>query len=121
MDGSSGIRVKSSSNITIRDMEIYGPALKINGTEASNNRERVTGRGTDGKGTGACGQYSQTECSNVDSCNWSSYQDYCIGETAGFYAGVCVGIADSTDILVEGNNVHHCTSAGIRCDRCDNV
>ena len=49
-DGIGAIQVKDSFNITIKNLEIEGPALRINGAEASDNRKRLTGRNQGGCG-----------------------------------------------------------------------
>ena len=35
------------------------------------------------------------------------------------YVGKCIELKAVTNVLVEGNTVHHCTDSAIRCDNCD--
>ena len=48
VDGWSGIKVEGVSDILIQGLEIEGPALRIDGAEASAEHERQTGRDTEG-------------------------------------------------------------------------
>jgi hypothetical protein len=43
IDGFSGILIKDSHDIKIENFNIEGPALRITGEQASENRRRVTG------------------------------------------------------------------------------
>lgn len=45
----------------------------------------------------------------------------CLGDTWSYYAGKGIDIKRSSDVLITGNEVHHCTDSGIRCDVCDDV
>lgn len=37
------------------------------------------------------------------------------------YVGKCIEMKYVENVLIEHNNVHHCTDSGIRCDVCDDV
>ena len=50
IDGGYAIKIASSDDITVKNLEISGPALDITGEEASNYREVLTGRNQDGCG-----------------------------------------------------------------------
>jgi hypothetical protein len=50
VDGWSAFKLKNSIGMAIKNLEIQGPALKITGAEASSNRERITGKDTNGCG-----------------------------------------------------------------------
>ena len=54
-DGWYGIRIKMSEDIIIHNVEIEGVNLRIDGAEATANRERATGLDV-----GGCGGYNGT-------------------------------------------------------------
>jgi len=117
MDGWNGIRIEDSQNITIRNLEIQGPALSITGEEASENRLRLTGRGE-----GGCGEeQDKSSCNARSGCKWSHSIKYCVGTTYSYYVGNGISIIDSNHVDIEKNHVHHCNGSGIRADRSDDV
>ena len=118
IDGWSGIQIKNSNNITVKNLEIAGPALDITGEEASNNRLRLAGRDSEGNLT-ACGLKSESNCSGE--CKWSSTAHSCLGKIWSYYAGKGIEIKESSNVSIRANEVHHCTDSGIRCDKCDDV
>ena len=63
VDGWSGIQVKGVSDILIEGLEIEGPALRIDGAEASAEHTRLTGRDTDG-------DYNCGKRTNENWCGW---------------------------------------------------
>ena len=65
-DGNDGIKIRNSTNIEIKSLEIVGPALRITGEEATINRARRAGIDE----TYACGGHdsgiTEAECNNKD-------------------------------------------------------
>ena len=82
IDGSFAIMIASSDDITVKNLEISGPALDITGKEASNYREVETGRNN-----GGCGTESEYSCPKRSECRWSSVHKYCIGQSLSYYSG----------------------------------
>lgn len=84
---------------------------------ASANRVRVTGRDEE---TG-CGSNAEDTCDDVDGCGWNSTLEYCLGDQQPYYTNVCLKVQVSSDLLFDNLELHHCTSAGLHCDQCDNT
>lgn len=117
VDGSAGIQISSSTGITVQYLEVVGPARNITGEDASANRQRITGRNPD---TG-CGLNDETVCDTVDGCQWNSSLSYCLGDVYPYYSGMCLKAETSSDLLIDGNELHHCTSSGIYCSQVDDA
>lgn len=116
-DGWAGITISHSSNITVQNIEIEGPALRITGPEASENRLWITGRDPES----GCGLHSEASCSSQTGCGWNKGLSYCLGKIYSYYTGICLKVTQSTDLLIDSNVIHHCASAGVHCDQCDDV
>ena len=117
MDGWNGIKINNCENISVKNLEIEGPALSISGEEATANRVRLTGRGE-----GGCGEsQDMNSCSSRSGCKWSHGLEYCIGETLSYYVGQGIQIDNSDNVTIENNKVHHTNGSGIRADRSDNI
>ena len=118
VSGWSGIQIKNVSDITVKGLEIAGPALDIDGEQASNEHKRLTGR--DDKW--ACGQNtSKSACNAASECKWSNMLEYCIGNTWSYYNGKGIEMKEVENVMIRDNIVHHTTSSGIRCDKCNDV
>jgi hypothetical protein len=97
IDGWSGLQAKNCNNISFEDMEIEGPAMRLDGVSASANRERVTGRDS----AYNCQQYtSESDCGSADQCKWSSDRSACQGNPWAMYVGKCVEMKLVTDVVV---------------------
>ena len=109
-----------SEDIIIHNVEIEGVNLRIDGAEATANRERATGLDVGGCG-GYNGTLSQAECNELDECKWSNTLEYCHGDNWSYYVGKGIAIEDSDQVHVRLCSVHHCPGSGIRADRSDNI
>ena len=118
ISGWSGIQIKNVEDITVKGLEIAGPALDIDGEQASAEHTRLTGRDDDW----ACGQNtSKSACNSASECKWSSMLEYCIGKTWSYYNGKGIEMNSVENVTIRDNIVHHTTSSGIRCDKCNDV
>lgn len=115
-DGRFGIYIFGTSGLTISGLEIEGPAQRISSAQASQNRERITGRDENG-----CGQYAAASCLFENGCKWSSGLNYCIGQEYYYYSNQCVRIQLSNVVTLDSNSIHHCTSTGVAVDQSDNT
>lgn len=89
--------IENSKGIKIYELEIYGPAIRITGAEASENRHRVTG--TDNE-TG-CGWFeTEEDCWEQDNCEWNEAARYCLGEEFSYYLGHGISIKNSSDVNI---------------------
>ena len=119
VSGWSGIQIKNVSDITVKGLEIEGPALDIDGAEASAEHTRLTGRDTEGFNCGK--RKNETWCGKGSECKWSSMLEYCIGNTWAYYNGKGIEMKEVENVTIRDNIVHHTTSSGIRCDKCNDV
>ena len=85
-DGWSGIKVTNSEYITISDLEVAGPALNIDGPEATANHSRISAHDTDGTVSG-CGLNETQGTCPTSTCKWSGGSKGCVGKTYSYYTG----------------------------------
>jgi hypothetical protein len=69
--------------------------MDITGQMASDNRERLTGRNTDG-----CGINDETTCPTVTDCEWNAGLAYCLGKNYNYYSGVCLRVTTGTNLII---------------------
>eukprot|EP00929_Paragymnodinium_shiwhaense_P006059 TRINITY_DN10887_c0_g2_i1.p1 TRINITY_DN10887_c0_g2~~TRINITY_DN10887_c0_g2_i1.p1 ORF type:complete len:587 (-),score=93.54 TRINITY_DN10887_c0_g2_i1:652-2310(-) len=131
-DGRGGIKIQDSENVTIKGLEVSGPANRITGVEASLNRKRLTSRGADGSTSGVCGtdecsSCSAADCSATEFCGWDDARDEpkCRPQALSYYSGIGIHIGTTSsnirEATVKACRVHHCPGSGIRADRADDV
>lgn len=130
-DGSGGISLKTVSYISIRGLEIEGPAALITGCDASLDRLRRTSRTVAGERTGAC---SRNECSAcltavacqapTYDCQWDDSLQTCAPRALAYFSGngiaVWPGTSNPHHLVFEDLWVHHCPGSGIRVNKGDN-
>lgn len=80
----------------------------------------MTGRTFDGDFF-ECGFEDETSCPTVTDCEWNSGLSACLGKNYNYYSGVCLRVTSSSELTIQDNVIHHCTSAGLHCNQCDNV
>ena len=119
-DGWYGIKITTSENIIIHNLEVQGVNLRIDGVEATANRDRMTGLDDGGCG-GYDGTATEDECNAVENCTWSSTLGYCYGDLFSYYSGIGIAVEDSDTVHIRLCEVHHCPGSGIRADRSDNI
>ncbi|CAK0805760.1 unnamed protein product [Prorocentrum cordatum] len=129
-DGAGGISIKDSQQITLQGLEIEGPAERITGAEASDERARLTSRSLNGSTTGQCSRTecascSESECGATADCQYDSANGFCRGTTLGYFNGrgiaVWAGSSGSSSLCFRQLAVHHCPASGIRANRANDV
>ena len=121
-DGDGGFGITSSQHISFSHLEVSGPALGITGTEATRERERVTGRILHNGKADGCGEYAQAwECNSHSHCHWSPVSGFCSGIAYPYYNGLGFDVRSSTDLSFSRLSIHHCPSAAIHVVKSDNI
>eukprot|EP01046_Picozoa_sp_COSAG06_P007824 COSAG06_NODE_389_length_16410_cov_39.606952_5_plen_511_part_00 len=134
-DGSGGISLKTVSYISVRGLEIEGPAASITGCEASLDRLRRTSRSVTGEHSGVCGRDDCSACTAEADCETTSYQckwteaadgngGTCAPKTLAYFSGngiaVWPGSSNPHHLVFEDLWVHDCPGSGIRVNKGDN-
>ena len=128
-DGSGGIVLSGSSNITIQGLEIRGPSKRITGEEASQNRVRLTGRSRDGveqpcSADGCQSCETQEACSGVPkfACSWKNADTKCVPKTRTYFTGNGIACwSECKSLQIINMHVHECPGSGIRVNDGDDV
>jgi len=121
-DGSGGFVITDSHHLLIEGLEIEGPARRITGAEASENRARMTGKNSVGEvqpcSKMGCQSCTSEECAS--GCEWQN--DMCLPESYSYFQGNGITVwHGSTHLTFRNNVVHHCPGSGIRVNKGDEV
>ena len=133
-DGKGAIEIRASSHVTVRGLDIEGPANRISGREASLNRQRMTSKDATGGTSGTCKREechscgSKGACVAIGDCRWFGSTSKCGPKSLSYYQGAGIAVWGgsgsaqlSHSITIADNRVHHCCGSGIRANMADHM